>query len=52
MDTKPGVSFGLAPAIEYNWSPNAGLLFGTWVVFANQRTASRVTPAVAFNYVY
>jgi hypothetical protein len=52
LNSGPGVSFGLAPAIEYNWSPNAGLLFGTRFVFGNQRTTATVTPAIAFIYVY
>lgn len=52
LNSGPGLSFGLAPAIEYNWSPNAGLLFGTRVIFGNQRTTATVTPAIAFNYVY
>lgn len=52
VNSGPGLSFGLAPAIEYNWSANAGVLFGTRVIFGNQRTTATVTPAIAFNYVY
>jgi hypothetical protein len=44
-------SFGLAPAIEYNWAPNLGLLLGTRVIFAGRNTPASVTPAIAINYV-
>lgn len=45
-------SFGLAPAIEYNWSPNVGVLLGTRVIFGGQRVTTTVTPAVALNMVF
>lgn len=44
--------WGLAPAIEYNWSPNIGVLLGTRVIFGGHRTSSSITPAIALNYVH
>ncbi|MEP6896902.1 MAG: transporter, partial [Rhodanobacter sp.] len=52
LDSGSGTAFGLAPAIEYNWTSNAGVLLGTRVILGNRRTTATVTPAVAFNYVY
>lgn len=43
---------GYAPAIEYNWSPNIGLLFGVRVVAGGHDTKRSVTPAIALNYVH
>jgi len=45
-------AFGFAPAIEYNWTPNLGVLFGTRVVLAGHNTTRTVTPAIALNYVH
>ncbi|RDS83864.1 transporter [Dyella monticola] len=44
--------FGVAPAIEYNWSPRIGVLLGTRVIFGGHNTVGSVTPAIAVNYVY
>lgn len=43
---------GFAPAVEYNWSPNIGLLLGVRVIPSGNRTSSSVTPAIALNYVH
>jgi len=45
-------AFGVAPAIEYNWSPNIGVLLGTRVIFGGRRVTTTVTPAVALNMVF
>lgn len=45
-------ALGLAPAIEYNWKPNVGVLLGVRVIPVGRNTASTVTPAVALNYVH
>lgn len=42
---------GYAPAIEYNWSPNIGLLFGVRVIAGGNNVQRSVTPAIALNYV-
>jgi hypothetical protein len=45
-------AYGVAPAIEYNWSPNIGVLLGTRVIFGGHNTIGTVTPAIALNVVY
>jgi len=40
-------SFAIAPAIEYNWSANAGLIFGLEFSAAGRNTASYVAPQIA-----
>lgn len=50
-DSGPSVAFGFAPAVEYNWTPNLGVLVGVRVIPGNRSTTSSVTPAVAINYV-
>jgi len=47
--TSDGV--GIAPAIEYSWTPNLGVLLGTRIIAAGHNTPASVTPAVAVNYV-
>lgn len=44
-------AFGLAPAIEYNWKPNLGLLLGARLIPAGRNTPSTITPALAVNFV-
>lgn len=44
-------SFGYAPAIEYNWSPNIGLLLGARIITQGRNVPASVTPAIAINYV-
>jgi hypothetical protein len=51
-ESGPGVAFGLAPAVEYSWTRNLGVLLGTRVIFGNHRTTATVTPALAINYVH
>lgn len=43
---------GYAPAIEYNWTPNIGVLFGVRVIAGGNNTKRSVTPAIALNYVH
>ena len=45
-------AFGFAPAIEYNWKPNLGVLLGTRVIPASHNTHATITPAVAINFVH
>ncbi len=54
VDRKSGRSdaVGYAPAIEYNWSPNIGVLFGVRVIAGGHNTQRSVTPAIALNYVH
>jgi hypothetical protein len=52
LNSGSSASFGVAPAIEYNWSPAIGVLLGTRVIFGGHNSSGSVTPAVAINYVY
>jgi len=45
-------SLGLAPAIEYNWSANAGVILGAKFVVAGHNTAAAVIPIAAINLVF
>jgi hypothetical protein len=52
LDSGSSHAFGLAPAIEYNWKRNLGVLIGARVIPAGRNTAFTITPAVAINYVH
>jgi hypothetical protein len=43
--------FGYAPAIEYNWSSNIGVIAGVRVFAPTHNARASVTPAIALNYV-
>jgi hypothetical protein len=45
-------ALGLAPAIEYSWKSNLGVLLGVRVIAAGRNTAATVSPAVAINMVF
>jgi hypothetical protein len=45
-------AFAFAPAIEYSWKPNLGVLLGTRVIPPSHNTHATVTPAVAINFVH
>jgi hypothetical protein len=45
-------TFGFAPAIEYSWKPNLGVLLGVRVNALGRNTATTITPAVAINFVH
>ena len=45
-------SLAFAPAIEYNWTANAGILFGVRFFPAGRNTAASITPAIAINMVH
>ena len=52
LNSGTGDAFGLAPAIEYNWKSNLGVLVGTRLFPAGRNTALSITPAIAINYVH
>jgi hypothetical protein len=52
LNSGTSTAFGLAPAIEYNWSSAIGVLLGTRVTFGGRNSVKTVTPAIAINYVY
>jgi len=43
---------GFAPAIEYSWKPNLGVLLGMRVIPPSHNTNPTITPAVAINFVH
>ncbi len=45
-------SFALAPAIEYNWSSNVGIIAGFRIFPSGLNTSATITPAIAVNYVH
>lgn len=52
IDSGPGVSFAIAPAVEYNWSASLGLLLGVRVIPRTHSAPATVTPAIALNMVF
>jgi hypothetical protein len=52
LDSGASHAFGLAPAIEYNWTPNLGVLLGVRVIAAGRNAGATVTPAIAINFVH
>jgi hypothetical protein len=51
MDSGVSDAYGLAPAIEYSWKPNIGVLLGVRLIPAGRNTNETITPAVAINFV-
>lgn len=49
---KPSRSFALAPALEYSFNANLGILVGTRFRLRGHNSAPSITPAVAINYVH
>jgi hypothetical protein len=45
-------AFAFAPAIEYSWAANIGVLLGMRIIPASHNTGRSLTPVVAINYVY
>jgi hypothetical protein len=52
IDSGPHVSFAIAPAIEYNWNANIGLLLGLRVIPHTSTAPATTTPALALNMVF
>jgi hypothetical protein len=52
FDTGTHDGFAVAPAVEYNFSPTVGALFGLRVIPAINGRKGSMTPAVALNMVY
>ncbi len=52
LDSGSSEAFGFAPAIEYSWKPNLGVLLGTRVIPPTHNTHATITPAVAINFVH
>lgn len=52
MDSGSSEVFAFAPAVEYSWKSNLGVLLGTRVIPAAHNTHVSITPAVAINFVH
>ena len=52
MDSGPRDTLGYAPAVEYSWTPNIGVLLGMRVLDGGHNTHHSVTPAIAISYVH
>jgi hypothetical protein len=52
LHSGPSDAFGLAPAIEYNWRPNLGVLLGVRLIPVGRNTSATITPALAINFVH
>lgn len=50
MDSGSGYAVGLAPAVEYNWKHNLGVLLGAYLIVAGRNTSATITPALAINF--
>lgn len=51
-DSGSGHQIGFAPAVEYNWSPRAGVIAGFRWICAGQNASASFAPVVAINLVY
>ncbi|MGB7978023.1 MAG: hypothetical protein WCF19_02550 [Chlamydiales bacterium] len=46
----PGAQFSLAPAIEYNFNANIGIIFGPWFTLGGRNAIEFASGVFAFNY--
>ncbi|PIS02865.1 MAG: hypothetical protein COT85_02195 [Chlamydiae bacterium CG10_big_fil_rev_8_21_14_0_10_42_34] len=46
----PGAQFSIAPAIEYNWNENVGIVFGPWFTISGRNALQFRSGVIAFNY--
>ncbi len=44
--------FSIAPAIEYNWNVNIGIIFGSWFTIAGRNAPQFYSGVFAFNYYH
>jgi hypothetical protein len=47
--TPSSAYFAIAPAVEYNWSPEDGVIFGVRIIPKGRNSPSSVTPVVAYS---
>jgi hypothetical protein len=52
LDSGTSDAFELAPAIEYSWKSNIGVLLGVRLIPAGRNYPNTITPAIAINYVH
>lgn len=44
-------AIGFIPAVEYNWTPNLGVIFGVRRILPGRNSSGSVTPVMAINFV-
>lgn len=52
LQSGPSDYVAVAPALEYNWSARAGVIFGARIFVAGRNTSASVTPVAAINLVF
>jgi hypothetical protein len=52
FDSGSSDALGLAPAIEYSWKRNLGVLLGARFIPAGRNTNASISPAIAINFVH
>lgn len=52
LNSRSSDTFGLAPALEYNFTNKLGVLLGMRVIPLGRNTAFTLSPAVAVNFVH
>ncbi len=52
MKARSSVQFSLAPAIEYNWNANLGIIFGPWFTIAGKNAIQFIDGVFAVNIYY
>ena len=52
MNSGSSEVFAFAPAVEYNWKSNLGIILGARVIPASHNANATVTPVVAVNFVH
>ena len=51
LDAQAADAFAIAPAVEYSWTPNIGVLLALRVIPPGHNTSRSITPVVAINIV-
>lgn len=46
----PSAQFSIAPALEYNWNSNLGIIFGSWFTIAGRNSTKFISGVFALNY--
>lgn len=51
-ENKASIQYSIAPAIEYNWSAELGLIAGVWLTLAGKNSSHFTTGVIALNYFH
>jgi len=52
LQTVPRIQYSVAPALEYNWSANWGVIGGVWMSVAGRNSAQFISGVIAVNYYH